>query len=202
MGAADKHGNNSWTELQERDDARRLREFPAFEKFSEDDLNHLVRVAHHDSTSGPWPLIHEQTPADSCYILLSGDVGVYAGREHIASLGPGEVIGESALRMGKLRSATVTTTGPTEVLRIEAEDLTGLLRQIPALRAVIEASATRHTPVTAGDSPAPTGPRRVKVDASIPAELVERFEHTAGAAGLTIAAALEDALSRWIDSES
>lgn len=202
MSAADKQGHSSWTELQERDDARRLREMPAFEKFSEDDLNHLVRAAHHDSTSGPWPLIHEQTPADSCYILLSGEVGVYVGREHIASLGPGEVIGESALRVGKLRSATVTTTGPTEVLRIEAEDLAGLLQQIPALRAVIEASAARHTPVSTGDSPAPTGPRRVKVDASIPAELVERFEHTASTAGLTVSAALEDALSRWIDSES
>ncbi len=112
------------------------------------------------------------------------------------------MIGESALRVGKLRSATVTTTGPTEVLRIEAEDLADLLRQIPALRALIEASAARHTPVSTGDSPAPTGPQRAKVDASIPAELVERFEHTARGAGLTVAAALEDALSRWIDSRS
>ena len=96
----------------------------------------------------------------------------------------------------------MTTTGPTEVLRIEAEDLADLLRQIPALRALIEASAARHTPVPTGDSPAPSGPQRAKVDASIPAELVERFEHTARGAGLTVAAALEDALSRWIDSQS
>ena len=202
MSAEDKHGHDSWTELQERDDARRLRELPAFEKFSDDDLNHLVRAAHHDSTSGPWPLIHEQTPADSCYILLSGEVGVYVGREHVATLGPGEVIGESALRVGKLRSATVTTTGPTEVLRIEAEDLAGVLREIPALRDVMEASAARHAPVPTDDAPAPSGPHRAKVDASIPAEVVERFEHAAGAAGLTVSAALEDALSRWIDSQS
>ena len=202
MSAEDKHGHDSWTELQERDDARRLRELPAFAKFSDDDLNHLVRAAHHDSTSGPWPLIHEQTPADSCYILLSGEVGVYVGREHVATLGPGEVIGESALRVGKLRSATVTTTGPTEVLRIEAEDLAGVLREIPALRDVIEASAARHAPVHTEDSPAPSGPHRAKVDASIPADLVERFEHAAGAAGLTISDALEDALSRWISSKS
>ena len=200
MSAEDKHGHDSWTDLQERDDARRLRELPAFEKFSDDDLNHLVRAAHHDSTSGPWPLIHEQTPADSCYILLSGEVGVYVGREHVATLGPGEVIGESALRMGKLRSATVTTTGPTEVLRIEADDLAGLLRQIPALRDVMEANAARHAPVSTDDVPTPSGPHRAKVDASIPAELVERFEHAAGAAGLTVAAALEDALKRWIDT--
>ncbi len=202
MSAEDKHGQTSWTELQERDDARRLREFPAFAKFSDDDLHHLVRAAHHDSTSGPWPLIHEMTPSDSCYILLSGEVGVYVGREHVANLGPGEVLGESALRTGRLRSATVTTTGPTEVLRIEADDLAGLLREVPALRDVIEASAARHAPVPTEDAPAPSGPHRVKVDASVPGELVERFEHTASAAGLTVAAALEDALGRWIDSQS
>ena len=59
----------------------------------------------------PWPLIREQTPSDACYILLSGEVGVYVGQDRIAVLGPGEVIGESALRRGKLRSATVTTIG-------------------------------------------------------------------------------------------
>ena len=56
---------------------------------SDAELRHLVGVAHHDSTSAPWPLIHEKTPADACYILLSGEVGVYVGREHIATLGAG-----------------------------------------------------------------------------------------------------------------
>lgn len=57
------------------DDVRRLREFAAFEKFSDDDLLRLVRAAHHTSTSGPWPLIQEQTPSEACWILLSGEAG-------------------------------------------------------------------------------------------------------------------------------
>ena len=63
----------TWTHIAHREptmkldgthgqDARRLREFIAFDKFSDYELERLVRAAHHTSTSVPWPLIHEQTP--------------------------------------------------------------------------------------------------------------------------------------------
>ena len=194
--------DNSWNELRAQEDARRLREFPAFGNFSDAELQRLVRAAHHDSTSAPWPLIHEQTPSDACYILLNGEVGVYVGRDHIATLGPGEVIGESALRGGKLRSATVTTTGPTEVLRIERDDLASLLDEMPALRELIDATAAQHVPVTPAHSPEQSEPKRSKVNASVPNDLVDRFEQAAKSAGLGVAAALEDALNQWVDRNS
>ena len=128
------------------EDARRLRDFPAFAKFSDKDLKRLVEAAHRTSTSGPWPLIREQTPSDACYILLSGEVGVYVGHDRVALVGPGEVIGESALRQGKLRNATVTTTGKAEVLHVARDDLRRLLDEIPALRETMDETAARHTP--------------------------------------------------------
>ena len=128
------------------EDARRLREFTAFDNFSDDELERLVLAAHRTSTSAPWPLIHEQTPSDACYILLSGEAAVYVGQDRVAVLEPGEVIGESVLRRGKLRSATVTTTGPAEVLRIERNDLARLLDEIPALRETMDATVARHVP--------------------------------------------------------
>lgn len=131
--------------------ARRLREFSAFDAFSDADLAGLARAAHYRSTSGPWPLIHEQTPSDACFILLSGEAGVYLGTERIAVVGPGELIGESALLSGKLRSATITTTGPAEVLRIESGDFARLLDEIPALRANVESTVAKHVP---GGTPA------------------------------------------------
>ena len=78
-------------------------------------------------------------------VLLSGEVGVYVGQDRIAVLGPGEVIGESVLRPGKLRSATITTTGAAEVRRIERDDLASLLDEIPALRETLDVTAARHT---------------------------------------------------------
>jgi CRP/FNR family transcriptional regulator, cyclic AMP receptor protein len=178
--------------------ARRLREFTAFDNFSDGELERLVQTAHHISRSLPWPLIREQTPSDACYILLSGEVGVYIGQDRIAVLGPGEVIGESALRRGKLRSATVTTIGPAEVLRIERDDLDRLLDEIPALRETVEATVARHPPVVRAQE---TNLKR-KVNASVPADLVDRFEQAADGAGVGVAAALEDALTQWIERNS
>jgi len=184
------------TDLEQH--ARRLREFGAFDNFSDGDLERLVQTAHYVSRSVPWPLIREQTPSDDCYILLSGEVGVYVGQDRIAVLGPGEVIGESALRRGKLRSATVTTIGPAEVLRIERDDLDRLLDEIPALRETMDATVARHPPVVRAQE---TNPIR-KVNASVPADLVDRFEQAADGAGVGVAAALEDALTQWIERNS
>ena len=120
---------------EQEEDASRLQEFEAFAKFSDDDLKRVVKAAHRTSTSGPWPLIREQTVSDACYILLSGEAAVYVGQDKIATVGPGEVIGESALKRGKLRGATVTTTGRAEVLHIDRDDLDRLLEEVPAMRA-------------------------------------------------------------------
>ncbi|MCH9668675.1 MAG: cyclic nucleotide-binding domain-containing protein [Actinomycetia bacterium] len=198
----DDTGRGQWVELREGEDAATLRTFPLFAKFSDDDLQLLVQSAHHDSMSGPWPLIHEQTPADSCFVLLSGEVGVYVGRDHVATLGPGEVIGHSAIKGGALRTATVTTTGPAEVLRIESEDLVGLLDAIPALREAIDETLARHTPPALAHPTAPEEPTYAKVNASVPTELVHRFEEAAKAAQVSVADALEDALTEWIERDA
>ncbi|OBI83242.1 cyclic nucleotide-binding domain-containing protein [Mycobacterium asiaticum] len=194
-----KHDDEDFDLKKARQDAQRLRGFSAFEKFSDGDLERLVRAAHHSSQSVPWPLIREQTPSDACYILLSGEAGVYIGDDRVAVVGPGEVIGESALRQGKLRSATVTTIGPAEMLRIERDDLARLLDEIPALRETMEATAARHVSEAPPPKPKPT---RSRVNASIPTEIVEQFERAADAAGIDAATALEDALSQWIDQHS
>ncbi|MGX9789708.1 Crp/Fnr family transcriptional regulator [Mycobacterium sp. MMS18-G62] len=135
------------------EDARRLREFDAFSKFSDDDLKRIARATHRTSTSGPWPLIREQTPSDSCYILLSGEAAVYVGGDRIAVVGPGEVIGESSLRRGKLRNATVTTTGRAEVLHIARDDLSRLLDEVPALRKTMDETVARRIPGAAPADP-------------------------------------------------
>ena len=186
-------------QLRAARDVRRLREFSTFDRFSDHELQRLVRTARHESRSTPWPLIHERTPSDACYVLLTGEAGVYVGRDLIATLGPGEVIGESAIRSGKLRSATVTTTGPAEALRIDRDDLAGLLDELPSLREAMDATVARHTSVTSAAQPADPEPKRTRLTTSVPAELVTRFEQAAGRAGVTVAAALEEALTNWIE---
>jgi CRP/FNR family transcriptional regulator, cyclic AMP receptor protein len=131
---------------QEQEDVHLLQNFEGFSKFSEDDLKRIVQSSHRTSTSGPWPLIREQTVSDACYILLSGEAAVYVGHDKIATVKSGEVIGESALKRGKLRGATVTTTGRAEVLHIDRNDLDRLLDEVPALRQLIDDTVARRTP--------------------------------------------------------
>jgi CRP/FNR family cyclic AMP-dependent transcriptional regulator len=131
---------------QEAEDIRQLQEFEGFKNFSEEDLKRIVKASHRTSTSGPWPLIREQTVSDACYILLSGEAGVFVGQDKIAAVKSGEVIGESALKKGKLRGATVTTTGRAEVLHIDRDDLHRLLEDVPAMRQLIDDTVARRTP--------------------------------------------------------
>ena len=74
---------------------------------------------------------------------------MYIGGNRIAVVGPGEVIGESALRRGKLRNATVTTTGQAEVLHIARGDLDRLVDEVPALRQTMDETVARHVPKAA-----------------------------------------------------
>ena len=149
-----KYARNSQQarEQEIEEGVHRLKDFETFSKFSDQDLKRLVSAAHRTSTSGPWPLIREQTISDACYILLSGEAGVYVGHDRIATVGPGEVIGESALQRGKLRNATVTTTGKAEVLHVDRDDLARLLDELPALKAMIDETVARHVPQAAEPS--------------------------------------------------
>lgn len=121
-----------------------LRGFTAFDDFSHGELRRIVRAGTRVSLPESWPLIHERTPGDACYILLAGTVAIYAGREQVARLGPGEVVGELALTTGRLRSATVSTLEPVDLLRIEGTALESLLRELPILRRTIRDTALTH----------------------------------------------------------
>jgi CRP-like cAMP-binding protein len=125
-------------------DARKLREFPAFSTFTDGQLEKIVKLSGYARLPAGWAVIHERTPGDACYILLAGRVAVFAGQEKVAELGPGELIGEVSLRENKLRSATVTTLEPVELLRIESDNLNLLLREIKALGTAIDATLKKR----------------------------------------------------------
>jgi hypothetical protein len=98
-----------------------------------------------------------------------------------------------------LRSATVTTTGPAEVLRIERDDFARLLDEVPALREIMDDTAARHAPVAVPEQPPKPKSTHCRVDALVPTDLVDRFEEAANKAGVGVSAALEDALTQWTE---
>jgi|SRR5699024_3021583 len=118
--------------------------FATFDNFSRGELRRMVTAGQRVSLPENWPLIHERTPGDACYVLLEGHVAIYSGRDRIAELGPGEVVGELSLTTGTLRTATVATTTPVDLLRIDGDALQTLLRELPALRRTIHDTAVTH----------------------------------------------------------
>ncbi len=86
-------------------------------------------------------LFREGDPGDALYVIVEGEVSVQAEGPplvEMARLGPGAFIGEVALMTDQPRSATVTATEPSELLRIDRTTLTTVLAEHgEVLRAVL-----------------------------------------------------------------
>lgn len=65
------------------------------------------------------------------FVIADGRVGVSVSGRHLAVLGPGELVGETALLTGKVRTATVVTLVPTRLFVIEARRFSSLFRAAP-----------------------------------------------------------------------
>jgi CRP-like cAMP-binding protein len=77
-------------------------------------------------------------------VLVEGSADVRRKGRKINTLGAGDFLGEIALITGAPRTATVTTTAPSQMLVVTARDFRSLLRHMPSLQIkVLEALASR-----------------------------------------------------------
>jgi CRP/FNR family cyclic AMP-dependent transcriptional regulator len=88
-----------------------------------------------------WSPIAAGTPADKAYLITEGEVSVRKGGVEIATLGPGAVVGESAIVNRTLRSATVVALTPLRVVHFTAERIEELADEVPAFGAALRAAA-------------------------------------------------------------
>lgn len=111
-----------------------LSQSASFSRCDRSDIEALVDAGKETSFPAHWAFVQEGTPADACYVLLSGTVKVFYGRQEVAALGIGDIIGEAALVEGGQRTATVTSVEHGTALRVEYDALRSLLQQRPHLR--------------------------------------------------------------------
>jgi CRP-like cAMP-binding protein len=102
------------------------------EALDDRDLKRVVKAGRHIHLPADWSLIWEKTPADKAYLIVDGEVSVRKAGHEVARLGPGDVIGEMAIVNHKLRSASVVSLTPLEVIHFTKESLERLLDEIPA----------------------------------------------------------------------
>ena len=114
------------------------------EGLSDADLATVVRAGRHVHLPADWSLIWEKTPADKAYLIVDGEVSVRKGGNEVARLGPGDVIGEMAIVNHRLRSASVVSLTPLEVIHYTKESLEQLLDEVPAFgNAIRDTTADR-----------------------------------------------------------
>jgi len=113
-------------------DTGRLAGLDRFSDLSDAEVRLIASRGTQVHLPADWSLIWEKTPADKAYLIVEGEVSVRKGSEEVARLGPGDVIGEMAIVGHKLRSASVVSLTPLEVIHFTKESLEELLDDVPA----------------------------------------------------------------------
>src|SRR6185436_18196261 len=117
---------------------------PLFEILSEDERAAIVREMEVESHDEGSVILNEGDPGTSMYIVASGEVKVYtrpankSGPIYLARLGEGDFFGEVSVLTGKPRTATITASQRTELLRLDKEKLDGVLSKYPGIRKVLD----------------------------------------------------------------
>ena len=117
---------------------------PLFEVLKEDERAALVKemeLEEHDEGS---VIISEGEPGTSMYVVSTGEVKVFTrgsgekGSVYLAKLGEGEFFGEVSVLTGKPRTATITASQKTSLLRLDKEKLDTALAKYPGIRKVLD----------------------------------------------------------------
>ena len=121
-----------------------LKRVPLFAGCSKDELAQIALLADELDLPGERELTHEGSTGKEFVILVEGEGDVMRDGNLIASLGPGDFVGEIALVTGQPRTATVRTRGPSRVLVMGAQAFRTLMHDVPSIQAhVLTAVAAR-----------------------------------------------------------
>jgi CRP-like cAMP-binding protein len=106
-----------------------LRKLPVFAGLSRRALARvdalLTPVAFHDGDV----LCEEGKLGREAFVIVSGEVEVSRGDDHLATLAAGAVVGEMALLGQGPRNATVTAAGDVEALVMSAQEFASVLAE-------------------------------------------------------------------------
>ena len=117
-----------------RDDAtQRLASVPLFEGLSKKALARIAAVTKEQRFSAGDEVTIESTRGARFHLVLEGRLAVRKGRREVATLGPGDTIGEMALLDDGPRTATVVALEPTTTLTMASWNFRALLRAEPTI---------------------------------------------------------------------
>lgn len=108
-----------------------LSSVPFFEGFSDVDLHRVLELSDQMEARQGTVLVDQGDPGTLCYVIVEGEASVYVNGEHVASVGPGAMVGEMALIDHRPRTATVVADAEMKVLRFRTQAFRTLLDEMP-----------------------------------------------------------------------
>lgn len=128
-----------------RDTVSILRGSVLFSSLNDDQIARVASIANERTFSAGARMISEgDDTALGMWIVVEGRVEVSSGGSTLATLGPGEHVGETALVSNSPRTADVTAVTETTTLQITRWDLRGLMAEHPTIAVgIMDAMAMR-----------------------------------------------------------
>jgi CRP/FNR family transcriptional regulator, cyclic AMP receptor protein len=126
------------------DGASKLKGVSFFEGFTDDELDRVAELADDVEAEAGALLVDQGRVGQECYVIVDGQAGVFVGDEHIATVGPGSMVGEMALVEHRPRNASVVAETPMRLLAFDTSHFKTLLQEMPkAHDRVMETLAAR-----------------------------------------------------------
>ena len=120
---------------------------PLFQACSLPELTRVAGIMQQLDEPEGKVLIRQGEPGRDFFVLAEGAAEVRKGNRRVATLGPGDFVGEIALLTNAPRTATVRATSPVTVLRVTTKGFAELLETSPSIRRKIQkALADRVAP--------------------------------------------------------
>ena len=113
-------------------DPDNLRAVPLFAEMADRDLRVIATFATEDSVPAGTTLMREGDFSNEVLAIETGTADVLQGDRTVASLGPGDIVGEMGVLERELRNASVVATSPMRLVRMTNWDVKRLPKETRA----------------------------------------------------------------------
>ncbi|HVT02417.1 MAG TPA: cyclic nucleotide-binding domain-containing protein [Thermoanaerobaculia bacterium] len=122
---------------------------PLFEHLSEEEREAVVREMILEQFDEGDIVITEGEVGSSLYVMVSGEVKVFSrgpkgDNVYLAKLGEGDFFGEVSILTGRPRTATITASQRSELLRLDKEKLDDIVVKHPRVKEILDAFYKRR----------------------------------------------------------
>jgi CRP/FNR family transcriptional regulator, cyclic AMP receptor protein len=129
------------------DGAAKLAGVAFFDGFTPAELQRVAELADDVDAEAGAVLVDQGRVGQECYVIIEGHASVYVSEEHVATSGPGSMVGEMALIEHRPRNATVIADTPMKLIAFDTKAFKQLLEEMPKARdRVMETLAARLRP--------------------------------------------------------